>query len=362
MNLDLDPTQELLRDTVRAFLRSGVPLDRIRALEREQRWDETLWKALCGQGWLGLPFAEVRGGGGGSLVDAGVLVEELARRAAIVPLVESIACGVALEREAPGAASDALVAGLLSGSVVPVPAVLEASDDFARVALELAGGRLRGEKCFVDYGQFATHHLVAARDRGELALCLVDARAGEVAAQPLRTIGRTPAANVRYDGAAAERVAGPAAAALLVQLGRAFAAVQCVGSAAQALELTVAYASVREAFGRPIGSFQAVKHHAANMSIKVAASRHLAFAALGALDRGLASRVQVALAKASASRMVPEVTILAHQIHGGNGIIEENDLYFTTLRGKERSLAWGSADECLAEIAATVHEPVDWIG
>ena len=70
----------------------------------------------------------------------------------------------------------------------------------------------------------------------------------------------------------------------------------------------------------------------------------------------------MALAKASASRMVPEVTMLAHQIHGGNGIIEENDLYFFTLRGKERSLAWGSVDECLAEIAATVHEPVDWLG
>ncbi len=362
MNLDLDPTQELLRDTVREFLRSEVPLDRIRALEREQRWDETLWKALCGQGWLGLPFAEEHGGGGGTLVDAGVLVEEVARRAAIVPLVEAIACGVALEREAPGQTTDALVAGLLSGSIVPVPAVLEASDDFARISLELAGGRLRGEKSFVDYGQFATHHLVAARDQDGLALCLVDARAGEVTAQPLRTIGRTPAAAVRYNGARAERVAGPAAVAALLLLGRAFAALQCVGSAAQALELTVAYASVREAFGRPIGSFQAVKHHAANMSIKVAASRHLAFAALGALGSGFDCRAQVALAKASASRMVPDVTILAHQIHGGNGIIEENDLYFTTLRGKERSLAWGSVDECLAEVAATVHEPVDWLG
>jgi alkylation response protein AidB-like acyl-CoA dehydrogenase len=362
MNLDLDPTQELLRDTVREFLRSEVPLDRIRALEREQRWDETLWKALCGQGWLGLPFAEQRGGGGGSLVDAGVLVEELARRAAIVPLVEAIACGIALERNAPGAATDALVSGLLSGSVVPVPAVLESSDDYARISLELAAGRLRGEKCFVDYGQFATHHLVAAREENRLALCLVDARAGEVVAQPLRTIGRTPSAAVRYEGAPAERVAGPAAVAALLQIGRAFAALQCVGSAAQALDQTVAYASVREAFGRPIGSFQAVKHHAANMATKVVASRHLAFEALGALDRGLDCRTQVALAKASASRMVPEVTILAHQIHGGNGIIEENDLYFFTLRGKERSLAWGSVDECLAEIAASVHEPVDWLG
>src|SRR5262249_41565449 len=239
--------------------------------------------------------------------------------------------------------------------------ILEASDDFARISLELAGGRLRGEKRFVDYGQFATHHLVAARDLGELALCLVDAHAAEVAARPLRTIGRTPAAPLRSEGASAERVAGPGAVALLLQLGRAYAALQCVGSAAQALEQTVAYASVREAFGRPIGSFQAVKHHAANMSIKVAASRHLAFEALGAIDRGTASGAQVAFAKASASRMVPEGTILAHQIHGRNGIIEENDLYFFTLRGRERSLAWGSADECLAEIAATVHEPVDWL-
>src|SRR6185436_7662551 len=103
-------------------------LDRIRALEREQRWDETLWKALCAQGWLGLPFAEAHGGGGGSLVDAGVLVEELARRAAIVPLVEAIACGIALERHAPGPAAEALVSGLLSGGIVPVPALLEAGD------------------------------------------------------------------------------------------------------------------------------------------------------------------------------------------------------------------------------------------
>ena len=362
MNLDFDPTQEMLRDTVREYLRAEVPLDRIRELEREGRWDESLWKALCGQGWLGLPFAESHGGGGGSLVDAGVLVEELARRAAIVPIVEAIACGVALAREAPCASTDQLIAGLLAGSVVPAPALLEASDDFAKVALEISGGRLRGEKRFVDYGQFATHHLVAVRDRGELALCLVDARAPEVSASPLRTIGRTPSAVVRYDGARAERVAGSAAADALVLLGRAFAALQCVGSAAQALDQTVAYASVREAFGRPIGSFQAVKHHAANMSIKVAASRHLAYEALGALGRGTASAAQVAIAKAAASRMVPEVTMLAHQIHGGNGIIEENDLYFFTLRGKERSLAWGSVDECLAEIAATVHEPVDWLG
>ncbi len=362
MNLELDPTQELLRDTVRDYLRAEVPLDRIRALEREGQWDESLWKGICDQGWLGLPFAEAQGGGGGTLLDVGVLVEEVARRAAIVPLVEALACGVALARHAPGPDADALVAGLLDGSTVPVPALLEADDAPGRVALALESGRLTGEKRFVDYGQFASHHLVSARDGGEAVLCRVDARDAAVRTEPLRTIGRTPQARVHYDGAPAERVAGPEALAALWQLGRALAALQCVGSAAQALEQTVAYASVREAFGRPIGSFQAVKHHAANMAIRVAASRHLAFEALAALERGAASAAQVAYAKASASRTVPEVTMLAHQIHGGNGIIEENDLYFFTLRGKERSLAWGSVDECLAEIAAGIDAPIEWLG
>lgn len=361
MNLDLSETQELLRDTARDYLAREVPLDRIRQLEREQGWDETLWKALRDQGWLGLPFAEASGGGGGNLLDVGVLVEEFARRAAIVPLVEAFACGIALERHAPGPDSEALVAGLLDGSVLPVPAWLEADDSFGSVSLALAGDRLTGEKHFVDYGQCASHHLVLARDAGDTTLCLVDARADEVHCEPLHNIGRTPSARVRYAGAKARRVAGPEAVRALLLLGRALAAVQCVGSAAQALAQTVDYAKVREAFGKPIGSFQAVKHHAAGMASRVASSRHLAFEALHALERGGDASMRVALAKASASRAVPEVTMLAHQIHGGNGIIEENDLYFFTLRGKERSLAWGSADECLAEVATRVHAPIDWL-
>ena len=98
MDLDLDSTQTLLRDTVREYLEAEVPFDRIRALEAERRWDEALWKGVCDQGWLGLPFPEEVGGGGGSLVDAGILVEEFARRAAVVPLVEVLACGLALQQ------------------------------------------------------------------------------------------------------------------------------------------------------------------------------------------------------------------------------------------------------------------------
>jgi len=360
MNLELDETQRLLRDTVREYLEAQVPFDRIRELERERGWDEALWKAVAGQGWLGLPFPEPQGGGGG-LLDAGLLVEEFARRAALVPLAESLAAGLAC---AASEGEDESVASLLAGSAVVVPALLEAGDVPGRIEVAVRGGALRGEKWFVDYGREATHHLVAARDAdadGEPALFLVDARSEAVRGQPLHTIGRTPSARVEYAGAVARRVAGAAAVARLTHVARAFAAVQCVAAAQQALDMTVHYASLREAFGRPIGSFQAVKHHAANMAIRVSASRFLAYEALHALDRGQASARQVALAKASASRMVPEVTMLAHQIHGGNGVIEENDLYFFTLRGKERSLAWGSAEECLAIAADAIEEPQDWL-
>jgi alkylation response protein AidB-like acyl-CoA dehydrogenase len=98
----------------------------------------------------------------------------------------------------------------------------------------------------------------------------------------------------------------------------------------------------------------------ANMAMRLEAARFLVYEALHAASRGAASDRQVALAKASASRCVSFVTLLAHQIHGGNGVIEENDLYFFTLRGKDRSLAWGSFEECLAETSAGVDAERSW--
>jgi alkylation response protein AidB-like acyl-CoA dehydrogenase len=370
MNLDLSETQSLLQETVRSYLTSEVPYDRIRTLEKEGGSDDVLWKAMVEQGWLGLSFSEARGGGGGALVDVGLVVEEIARRAAIVPILEVVAVGRVLEshckREGEGdgesRAIDELVGSVLRGDAVPVPAIFEGGGCGGDVELVCVSGTLTGSKSFVDYGAVATHHLVAAREEGggDLGLYLVDARGSGVSTEPLRSIGRTPLCHVGYDGVAARRLAGAEACAELVRLGRALASVQCVGAMQQALDMTVAYANVREQFGKTISTFQAVRHHCANMAIRVASARGLAYEALDAIDRGVATDAQVAAAKASASRAAPEVTMLAHQIHGGNGVIEENDLYFYTLRAKEQSLAWGSFDECMAAIADQVHVDADW--
>jgi alkylation response protein AidB-like acyl-CoA dehydrogenase len=354
VNLDPTETQVLLRETVASYLEAQVPLDRIRELEKSGGWDEALWKGMCEQGWLGLAFPEALSGGGAGLVDLGILVEAVARRAAIVPILEVAVAGRALAGHARAAE---LVRDVLSGASRPVPACATPGASPPRVE----AGRLRGEVAFVDYGQFATHYLVVAAESGAAGLWRVDAADAAVRWEPLRSIGRTPVCAVHCDGARGERVGDAAAAARLGLEARALAAVQCVGSMAQALDLTVAYAKVREQFGKPIGSFQAVRHHCANMAMRVASARSLAFQALSALDAGLDAAEAVAAAKASASLAAPEVTMLAHQIHGGNGVIEENDLYFFTLRGKERSLAWGSAEECLAELAAAVDRSTEWL-
>ena len=362
MNLDFTETQELLQNTVRDYLERELPFDRIRELERAGASDATLWRGIAGQGWLELIFSEARGGAGTSLVDVGIFVEELARRAAIVPVLEVAAAGRTIERFAPSDAADELVPRILAGVAVPVPALLEAADRFDGVALAVdADGLLSGEKAFVDYGQWATHHLVSARDGQGPGLFLVDAGSEAVRCEPLRSIGRTPLAAVCYAGAPARRMGGADALAELVRTGRALAGLQCVGSMSQALDMTVAYASVREQFGKPIGSFQAVRHHCANMAMCVASARLLVYEALFALDAGGDADALVASAKASASRSAPEVLMLAHQIFGGTGIIEESDLYFFTLRGKERSLAWGSGEECLELLSAGVEAPAEFL-
>jgi alkylation response protein AidB-like acyl-CoA dehydrogenase len=362
MNLELNETQTLLRDSLRGLLEKEAPFERVRACEKAREADGVLWNKMVELGWIATPFPASLGGGDGGLLEAGILVEEVARRAAVVPLVEVLASGLALYRKGRGAVVQESVRRIAAGEIRVVPALLEASDSYGRVDAELgADGTLRGEKHFVDYAEFATHHLVSARRSGGVGLYLVDARDPALRCERRDAIGRTPQAVVRYSGARAQAVGGEDALAELVRIGRALTAVQILSCMQVSLDQTVAYTRVREQFGRPIGTFQAVQHHAANMAIEVESCRFLCYEALDALQRGAATDEQIAIAKAATSRAVPEVTMLGHQLHGGQGYIEENDLYFFTLRGKDRSLAWGTAEECLDVVAGNADQRQDWL-
>jgi alkylation response protein AidB-like acyl-CoA dehydrogenase len=362
MDLSWNETQTLLRDTVRQYLENEVPFSRVRECEKERRVDTELWSAICEQGWLATPFPAALGGGDGGLLEAGLLVEELARRATLVPALEVLTCALTLQRHGEGEAAAQGVRQVAAGQATPVPAILEAADRYDAIGLEVGeDGTLRGEKRFVDYAEAASHHLVAGRQGGEVGLFLVERADPGVKTEATRNMGRIPQARVHYDGARATRVAGEDGFRFMVKLGRALTCAQLLACMEQSLAMTVAYTNMREQFGRPLSTFQAVQHHGANMAMQTESSRFLTYEALDALERDEASDEEIALAKASLSRAVPEVTMLGHQLHGGQGFIEENDLYFFTLRGKDRSLAWGTAEECLEVVAASVEEKARWL-
>ncbi len=359
MDTTLSETQRLLRDSLRDYLANEVPFDRIRELEREGGSDRALWDYLQGAGFLALPFAEAHGGEGGELTDTAVVLEELTRRACIIPFLETTASALTIERHAGESLADEVVRGVIGGTITIAPA-LQGATPANGASPRVEGGALTGERRFVDYGADVTHHLVEATGDGEPALYLVDARGEGVATESLSTIARTPVAHCTYRGAPARRAGGAEALRFLRNAGRALCAVQCVGNAQQALDMTVEYVGMRVQFGRPIGSFQAVQHHCANMATQTLGARFLTYQAVWRLDQGLASDRQVAKAKALASRAATEVTMQAHILFGGIGYTEEYDLHFFSRHGKERALAWGSADECLRLAADTIDEVRPW--
>lgn len=360
MDIALNETQALLRDSMRDYLEKEVDFNRIRRIEREGGYDVELWQYLQGAGFLGLPFPSEMGGDGGELTDLAVILEQLTRRAVIIPFLETMACAIAVQRKGDPAIAAEIVSGVINGSMTLAPAILEDNDTFGEIRTTVSGGKLSGRKHFVDYGQHVTHHLVAATENGNLGLYLVDANSPNVTAFPLKNMGRIPEANIHYEAAPARKAGGAEAHDLLMLIGRALSAIECVGNCQQALDMTVEYVSMRVQFGRPIGTFQAVQHHTANMAMSTLASRFLAYEAVWQIDAGEATAKSVAKAKAVASKAASEVPMMAHQLYGGIGFTEEYDLHFFSRHAKQRAVSWGTADECLAIVAATIEEAETW--
>lgn len=346
MNPAFTETQALLSTSLRDYLAREVSSKRLHEMEAAGDWDSDLWEYLASAGYLQLPFPAEYGGQDGSLTDLAVVVEELARRPATVPFVETMVSALALPATVPQAAE--IAGAVIRGSMTLSPAWFDGPGlDRPRVER----GLLTGQKAFVDYGSAASHHLVAIGEEGHEGLYLVDASDPGVAVEPLPTIAKTPTALVTYDAAPAQRLAGMEGYRKLLSLGRAFSAVQCLGHAQRALDMTVEYVGIRVQFGRPIGQFQAVQHHIANMATMVTAARFLVYEALWKLDTGNATPEDVAVAKGWASKTATEVPMMAHQLHGGIGVTNDYDLQFLSRRGKERAVSWATAEDCLQEIS-----------
>jgi alkylation response protein AidB-like acyl-CoA dehydrogenase len=354
-----DQVETDLRGSVRDMLASRSPVSRVLAnIESGDAYDAAAWRTLAAEmGLAGIAIPEKFGGGGASLREAAVVLEELGRAVTPVPfLSSSVVATAALVK-----AEDAdLLSKLATGEAIAVLAVpFSTAPAGAAATVTADGGRLSGRVTSVADAMAASVLLVPAND----GLYAVDATAEGVRRTVAISLDLTrPIGDLTLDGAAGRLVASADTAAVVVDhaltVGAALLASEQLGIAEWCLDTTVEYAKVRHQFARPIGSFQAIKHRLADLWVDVTQGR--AAARYGANCAAIADP-DLPVAAAIAQSFLSPVSVHAAeeciQLHGGIGMTWEHPAHLFLKRAKADSLAFGTADRHRLALATLVDLP-----
>ena len=356
MNFGFSEEQEELRKAVRRFLDDKSPSTEVRRLmETTEGYDPAVWSQMANQlGLQALAIPEAYGGAGFGYVELVVVLEEMGRTLLCAPYFSTVALAAnALLSSGDEAAKAEYLPGIASGETIATLAFTEESGrwELDGITMEAKpagdGWVLDGTKSYVLDGHTANLILVAARTANGLSLFAVAGDADGLTRTPLSTMDQTrkqakltfaatPARLVGEDGAA-----GPVLSKTLDLAAVALAAEQ-VGGAQRVLDMSVEYAKNRIQFGRPIGSFQAIKHKCADMLLEVESAKSAAYyAGWAAAEDNDELPVTACLAKACCSEAYFHAAAENIQIHGGIGFTWEHDAHLYFKRAKSSELILG---------------------
>jgi alkylation response protein AidB-like acyl-CoA dehydrogenase len=356
MNFDFSEDQRLLQKTVRDYLEERSPLQVNRnVLESDDvHYDAELWKGAAEMGWLGAAIPEEHGGAGFGYLELVLIAEEVGRALAPIPFgssvylaTEAILLGGKPEQQAK------YLPALAAGERIGTFASLEQPGELveSRIATTFERGKLSGTKIAVPDGNAATFAVVLAKEGDALSLALVDLEGPGVERRAVRSIDPTrAAAEIRFADAPAELLGGPGEGWSLTErvLDRAAVLVsfEQVGGAERAFELTREHALERYAFGRPIASFQALKHRMADMYVTVELARSNGYYGAWALEHD-ADELGLAAcnARVSAIQAGELTSVEMIQIYGGVGFTWEYDCHLFYRRAKHLAVVLGTATE-----------------
>jgi alkylation response protein AidB-like acyl-CoA dehydrogenase len=340
--------EEQLRRSVRSLLEDRADAAAVlQRVETDKPYDDALWQTLAREvGVAALPIPEDHGGAGASWREAAVVAEELGRAVAPVPFLGS---AVLATRALLACGATDLLSALAAGESTAVLAIpfSTAPGVFPSVG-EGDGTTVTATVTSVADALGADHFLVPVTDGDGPALYLV--AAASVTVEPTVSLDLTrPVATVRFASTAGERLAsGTAAASALEQALRAGAALlasEQLGIAERCLEMTVAHLTTRYQFGRPIGSFQALKHRLADLWVAITQARAAArYAAACVSDDRADAAVAVAVAQAHCSRVAVTAAEECVQMHGGIGFTWEHPAHLYLKRAKTAAVALGTPD------------------
>ena len=360
MDFAFTSDQQLLKNSARAFLDEHCKPAIVRAAWDDARGDnDAMWKEMAQLGWLGLSLPEAHAGSGLGMVETAILLEEMGHAACPGPYWPTMLAATALAEAGTDAQKKRWLAAVATGEARATVAFLDGDLDWSPDAVTTRAKRagkgwtLTGEKRFVPWAHVADVMLIPARTSEGLTLFAVEPSAGGLALSPVSGMDlATRWVHVKLDGVkvTADAVVGEAGKAApllgaLLRRGAVGAAAEMLGASRRCLEMAVGYAKVREQFGQPIGSFQAIRHKCAEMLVEVENSHSATYYAAWALDAGAAdAAVAASVAKAYVSDASRRVCGEAIQVHGGIGFTWEYDLHLYFKRAKALEASYGDAD------------------
>lgn len=372
VRLSLTPDQEFFRETTARYLEEHAPVDELRRLRHDpDGFSDRYWQGGADLGWTSLLVGEEHGGGtisGNGLADLTLVAYEFGRHAAPGPLVPTNIVAYALANADGGAHRD-VIADLVAGTSIATWCFEEAGGDGRPGAVQLeirvdgSNVVIDGTKRLVESAGRASHFLVTGRTGDGLTQVLVPAGTEGIAVEPMKTVDLTrrfavvtfhdvrvpPGMVVGEVGGAAEQVERQLQHALVLSCAEAVGAMQA------AFDMTVQWAFDRYSFGRPLASYQEIKHRFADMKTWLEASHAIADAAADAVaDASPNAAELVSVAKAYIGQYGSELVQDCVQIHGGIGVTFDHDLHLFLRRHTLNRTLFGTPADHRQRIADLV--------
>ena len=373
MDLGLSDDQEFFRETTGKFLESEVPLAVVRRLgEGSAGFDRDWWRRGAELGWTSMLVPEEHGGGnlsGEGLLDLVIVAEEMGRLVSPGPLLPTNVVASVVADRGTTEQQEALLPGIVSGDIVATWALLEPGGRWRPGDLQLeatpqdGGFVVRGLKCPVEAAGQADHFLVTARTGNGLSQLLVPADAAGLTVTPMESLDLVRRfAELRFDevhvprsalvgesGGAADDVERQLQVALVLQCA------ETVGIVERVFEFTLEYMFDRFSFGRPLASYQALKHRVADMKLWLEASHATATAAARAVQaRGNDASEIVSAAKSYIGDHATAIIQECVQMHGGMGVTWEHDIHLYLRRATVNRVQYGTPSEHRERIAELI--------
>jgi len=359
MDYSLSEQQEMLKKSARDFLSSESPKSLVRQMATDEKgFPPQLYRKMADLGWLGLNFPEKYGGTGASFLDLAVLLEEIGRACLPGPFFTStVLAGMTILKLGSDSQRHELLPQIASGQTVITLATTEPESGYnpdklkTKASTEGTNYLITGTKIMAPYAHVANFLICTAKTTTGITLFLVDSNTPGIKLTPLKTIASDKQFEVVFNKVKVPKKnilgkEGKGQAQLQQVLLKAAVAkcAEMVGGAQQVLEMTVDYVKERKQFGVPVGSFQAVQHHCANMLTDIDTSRFLTYQAAWKISEGLPFAKDASMAKAWVSDAYKRVTKLGHQCIGGVSLIEDHDMPLFSKRAKAAELTLGDSD------------------